>query len=200
MIFKRVFDVVLVILSAPLTLLVMFLVALAVWIFDGRPIFFVQKRVGKNEIVFNLYKFRTMAVLYPGALKTDAEELRITRLGSFLRNTSLDELPSLLNILKGDMSFVGPRPLLVEYLPLYNTSQRRRHDVTPGLTGLAQINGRNLIGWGKRIELDVWYVDHHSLALDVKILLKTLKVVCLRKGILSKNGAIMPKFQGEDGE
>ena len=160
------------------------------------PILFRQSRTGLNGKIFNIYKFRTMTnecdkdgILLP-------DEARLTKFGKFLRSTSLDELPSLWNVLKSDMSLVGPRPLLLEYLPLYSTQQARRHEVKPGITGWAQVNGRNAISWDEKFDLDVWYVDNQSIWLDIKILYMTIKKVILRDGISAKNNATMPPFEG----
>lgn len=161
----------------------------------GNP-FFVQERPGKNEKVFKLIKFRTMtnAKDENGNFLPDQE--RLISYGKFLRSTSLDELPELINILKGDMAIVGPRPLLVRYLPLYNEKQRRRHDVRPGLTGWAQVNGRNAISWGDRFDLDVWYVENISALLDLKIIFLTVATVLKRDGIHSDDSVTMEEFKG----
>lgn len=170
------------------------LTALAVRRRLGAPVLFCQKRVGKDARLFTLYKFRTMtdARAENGAPLSD--EKRLTRFGTFLRSTSLDELPELWNILVGDMSFVGPRPLLPDYLPHYTETERCRHAMRPGLTGLAQINGRNALSWDDRLALDVWYVDHWSLWLDLKIAWSTLAVVLRRRGIHAEGSATMPRF------
>ncbi len=164
----------------------------------GSPIFFRQSRPGLNGRIFEMIKFRTMR----DALDHDGNPLpdsaRMTSFGSFLRTTSLDELPELWNVLKGDMSLVGPRPLLMEYLPLYSPEQYRRHEVRPGVTGWAQINGRNAISWEKKFALDVWYVDNRSLWLDIKILFLTIKKVVVRDGISADGEATMPKFTGDE--
>jgi lipopolysaccharide/colanic/teichoic acid biosynthesis glycosyltransferase len=162
----------------------------------GSPAFFRQTRPGLHGQPFEMVKFRTMtdARGADGALLPDAE--RLTPFGRFLRATSLDELPELWNVLKGDMSLVGPRPLLMEYLPLYSPEQARRHTVRPGVTGWAQVNGRNAISWEEKFALDVWYVDHQSLALDLKILWLTVKKVLLREGISAVGEATMGKFTG----
>jgi lipopolysaccharide/colanic/teichoic acid biosynthesis glycosyltransferase len=162
----------------------------------GRSVFFAQKRPGKGGRPFTLYKFRTMsdAKDAAGSLLPDAE--RLTRLGRFLRRSSLDEIPQLWNVLRGDMSLVGPRPLLEEYLPLYSPEQSRRHEVRPGITGWAQIKGRNVQSWEERLRLDVWYVDHRSLWLDVKILCTTLLKVLSSEGINQPGHATMPRFTG----
>ncbi|HAW35440.1 MAG TPA: sugar transferase [Erythrobacter sp.] len=162
----------------------------------GRPVLFLQLRPGLDGIPFKLIKFRTMveAGTEEGRLLSDAE--RLTPLGRFLRSTSLDELPELWNVLRGDMSLVGPRPLLMEYLQHYDENQARRHQVRPGLTGWAQINGRNTLSWDDKFALDTWYVDHQSMALDVQILWKTIFKVLQREGIHSDGEATMSKFEG----
>jgi sugar transferase EpsL len=162
----------------------------------GSPILFRQTRPGKDGRAFSMLKFRTMldAVGADGQPLPDAA--RLTGLGKFLRSTSLDELPELWNVLRGDMSLVGPRPLLMEYMPLYNPRQARRHDVRPGITGWAQINGRNAISWEQKFELDVWYVENQSLGLDLKILFLTVWKVIRRDGISAEGDATMPKFRG----
>jgi sugar transferase EpsL len=175
---------------------VFFLLTLLVRVKIGSPVFFTQTRPGLHGNSFTMVKFRTMtnACDVGGALLPDAE--RLTRFGRFLRATSLDELPELWNVLKGDMSLVGPRPLLMEYLPLYSPEQARRHDVRPGITGWAQVNGRNAISWDEKFKLDVWYVDNQSLWLDVKILLLTVKRVFQRHGISADGEVTMPRFTG----
>ena len=194
---KRIVDVV-----AALTLLVllspvMIAVAALVRAKLGSPVLFRQRRPGLGGRPFVMLKFRTMrdAVDAAGVALPDAD--RLTSLGRTLRATSLDELPGLVNVLRGEMSLVGPRPLLMEYLPLYSAEQRRRHDVKPGLTGLAQVSGRNAIGWPERLALDVWYVDHASMRLDLAILLKTLVRVVRREGIDQPGGVTMTPFRGE---
>lgn len=161
----------------------------------GNP-FFRQARPGKNEKIFHLLKFRTMDNRKDAEGNLLPDELRLNRYGKFLRATSLDELPELVNILMGDMSFVGPRPLLVQYLPLYNAHQRRRHSVRPGLTGYAQAHGRNALSWEERFDMDVWYVDHISLKTDLCILWATVKTVLKQDGIHSDTSATMEPFQG----
>ena len=182
-IIKTIFDLLLIFLSLPLSLPIYLLLILLVLYKFKFPILFKQPRPGLNGKVFNIYKFRTMTnkkdkngILLP-------DELRITKFGKFLRSTSLDELPSLWNVLKGEMSLVGPRPLLVEYLPLYSSKQARRHEIKPGITGWAQVNGRTTISWDQKFDLDVWYVDNQSIWLDIKIIFKILKKVFLRKDI-----------------
>lgn len=162
----------------------------------GSPVLFRQQRPGKNEKIFTLYKYRTMTDARDENGNLLPDEVRLTAFGKMLRSTSLDELPELFNILKGDMSLIGPRPLLVKYLPLYNEEQRHRHDVRPGLTGLAQVNGRNAISWEKKFEYDVEYVRNLSFLLDCRILLQTVKAVVQREGISSATDATMEAFKG----
>ncbi len=172
------------------------LIASILYLQMGRPIFFVQTRPGYKGKPFRLIKFRTMKNLTDTNGNLLPDEQRLTRFGRFLRSTSLDELPELINVLKGEMSLVGPRPLLMEYLPLYSKEQARRHDVKPGITGWAQVNGRNAVTWQDRFKLDVWYVDHVSFWLDIKILLLTLLKVIKREGINQPGQATMQKFTG----
>jgi sugar transferase EpsL len=174
------------------------LIALCVAVNMGRPVLFRQMRPGLHGKPFLMSKFRTMrdAVDAEGHPLSDAE--RLTKLGVFLRSTSLDELPELWNVLRGDMSLVGPRPLLMQYLNHYTSTQARRHEVRPGVTGWAQINGRNALSWDEKFKLDVWYVDNQSLGLDLKILLRTAAAVFLRKGISNDNHATMPPFTGSN--
>lgn len=162
---------------------------------QGHP-FFLQRRPGKDEKVFSIIKFKTMNDKKDaeGKLLPDAD--RLTAVGKFVRKTSLDEIPQLLNVIKGDMSLVGPRPLLVQYLPLYNETQKRRHEVRPGITGWAQVNGRNAISWKQKFEYDVWYVDHLSFRLDLKILFMTIKKVFVREGIAQAGQATAEVFKG----
>jgi lipopolysaccharide/colanic/teichoic acid biosynthesis glycosyltransferase len=193
---KRVLDQLLVLVTAPLWLPLLGVLALLVGLQLGRPVFFRQERPGLRAHPFMLVKLRTMTSARDaaGTLLPDAD--RLTAFGRWLRATSLDELPELWNVLRGDMSLVGPRPLLMEYLPLYTSDQWRRHAVRPGVTGLAQISGRNAIGWDERFRLDTWYVDHRSLTLDLKILMLTLLRVVQRHGISAAGDATMPKFAG----
>ena len=160
--------------------------------------FFTQDRPGKNGKIFKLIKFKTMSDKRDaqGNLLPDAE--RITKVGKWVRSTSLDELPQLINVLKGDMSLIGPRPLLIKYLPLYSETQKRRHEVKPGITGWAQVNGRNAISWDKKFEYDVWYVDHLSFLLDCKIVWRTIKKVIIREGISSDTSVTMEPFKGNN--
>lgn len=162
----------------------------------GAGAFFFQKRPGRGAKIFCVIKFKTMTDEKDadGNLLPDAE--RLTKIGKFVRSTSLDEIPQLLNVIKGDMSLIGPRPLLVQYLPLYNDFQKRRHEVRPGITGWAQVNGRNAIGWQQKFEYDVWYVDNISLSLDVKIIIMTIQKVFKREGISADNQATMQEFEG----
>lgn len=193
---KRLFDIILSLLFITLFCWLYLIVAILVRVKLGSPVLFKQPRPGKDEKIFNMYKFRTMTDGKDenGNLLPDAD--RMTSFGSFLRKTSLDELPEMFTILKGDMSFVGPRPLLVKYLPLYNEEQHRRHDVRPGLTGWAQVNGRNLLSWEDKFEKDVYYVDNVSFLLDLKIIFKTIAVVLGHSGISSETDATMEAFTG----
>ena len=164
----------------------------------GAGALFFQERPGKDEKIFKVIKFKTMTDQRDasGKLLPDAE--RLTKVGKFVRSTSLDEIPQLLNVIKGDMSLIGPRPLLVQYLPLYNETQKRRHEVRPGITGWAQVNGRNAISWVQKFEYDVWYVDNISLSLDIKILIRTILKVFKREGISSDTSSTMEAFKGND--
>lgn len=194
---KRAMDLGLVILLSPLALLAVAVIGVLIRARLGRPVMFAQQRPGLHGRAFTMYKFRTMtdARDATGVLRPDAE--RLTPFGRWLRATSLDELPELWNVVKGEMSLVGPRPLLMEYLPLYSPAQARRHEVRPGLTGWAQINGRNAIGWAERLRMDAWYVDHRSVWLDAKILCLTVQRVSRREGITSAGEATMTLFKGE---
>lgn len=193
---KRVFDFLLsLILSIILSPLILFL-SLIVKIKIGSPVLFKQKRPGKNEKIFKMYKFRTMTNECDNEGKLLPNEKRLTKFGKFLRKTSLDELPGLFNVLKGDMSLVGPRPLRVEYLDYYTIEQSRRHDVKPGITGWAQINGRNSISWEEKFKLDVWYVDNVSLWLDFKILFYTFIKVFKREGVNTNDNTLVKPFKG----
>ncbi|MDR9498534.1 MAG: sugar transferase [Hydrogenovibrio sp.] len=193
---KRVFDVLLILLGLPLLLPLLVVVGLLVRVNLGAPVFFKQVRPGLAGKPFTMMKFRSMTDERDeqGNLLPDA--LRLTKFGRFLRSTSLDELPGLWSVLKGDMSLVGPRPLLVEYLPLYSAEQARRHETRPGITGWAQVNGRNAISWEQKFEYDVWYVDNQSLWLDIKIIFLTLKKVFVRDGISADGEETMSKFTG----
>ena len=193
---KRLLDFTLSFLALIVLSPVLLVTAVLVRIKLGSPIIFHQERPGRFEKIFRLYKFRSMTNECDenGNLLPDDE--RLTRFGQILRSTSLDELPELLNILRGDMSIVGPRPLLVKYLPLYNEEQRHRHDVRPGLTGWAQANGRNAISWEEKFKLDVWYVQHISFWVDVKVIFMTVKKVFCRDGISSETSVTMEEFSG----
>jgi len=194
--FKRVFDIVLslsaIIILSPLLLVIAILVRVKL----GSPVIFKQKRPGLNEKIFTLYKFRTMTNERDESGKLLPNHMRLTKFGRILRATSLDELPELFNILRGDMSIVGPRPLLIEYLPLYNERQKRRHDVRPGLTGLAQVKGRNAISWEEKFDYDIEYVENISFWLDLKILFQTVLTVIKQEGINKNEIVTMEKFKG----
>lgn len=174
------------------------IICILVRILLGSPILFTQVRPGYMGIPFKMYKFRTMTDAHSPDGHLLPDHLRLTSFGKFLRSTSLDELPELINVVKGDMSLVGPRPLLMEYLPLYTKEQYRRHELKPGITGWAQVNGRNAISWEEKFKLDVWYIDNHSFGLDLKIIIMTIKNVLLRKDISAAGQATMEKFKGSD--
>jgi len=193
---KRVFDilitVILVVVLSPIWLMVMLLLTMSN---NGNP-FFIQPRPGRNGIMFNMIKFKSMNDKRNNKGELLPDNMRLTTIGSFIRNTSLDELPQLLNVLKGDMSFIGPRPLMEAYLPLYNDFQQRRHNVLPGITGWAQVNGRNAISWEQKFQYDVWYVDNISFLIDIKVLLLTILKVFKRDGI-NQEGVLNPEpFKG----
>lgn len=194
--FKRILDFIFAIVLFIITLPILLVIGMLVGIYLGFPIIFKQKRPGKDENEFTLYKFRTMTDAKGENGELLPDDKRLTKFGLFLRSTSLDELPELINIIKGDMSFVGPRPLLTEYLDLYNEEQRHRHDVRPGLTGLAQVNGRNLLGWEERFNYDIEYVKNINFSEDIKIIFKTIFLVVTRKGVSSSNSKTMEKFNG----
>lgn len=193
---KRLFDIVFSALALSFFWPLLLMLAALVRIKLGSPVIFKQERPGLHGKVFTLYKFRSMTDQRDlnGNLLSDAE--RLTRFGKALRSTSLDELPELWNILKGDMSLVGPRPLLVQYLPLYSDFQRRRHEVRPGLTGHAQVNGRNAINWDEKFALDVWYVKHYKFEVDIKLIIKTVKYIFQQEGIHSGTSETMELFMG----
>ena len=195
---KRFFDLFLAFSLSIFFFPVIVCISLLVRLIIGSPVLFKQLRPGLNGEVFNMYKFRTMSNERnkDGTLLSD--EARLTKFGKFLRSTSLDELPGLWNVLKGDMSLVGPRPLLVEYLPVYSKKQFRRHEVKPGITGWAQINGRNAISWDEKFDLDLWYVENQSIWLDIKILWMTVKKVITRDGISPDGADIMPRFDKDE--
>jgi len=196
--FKRVLDVVLAAVALIILSPVLLLLAFLIRVFLGTPVLFRQQRPGLHGKPFTLYKFRTMTDARDAQGNLLPDEQRLTRLGRFLRSTSLDELPELWNVLKGDMSLVGPRPLLMEYLPLYNPEQFRRHEVRPGITGWAQIHGRNALSWEERFALDVWYVDHISFWLDIKIIAITIWIVIKREGINQPGFATVKFFEGSE--
>lgn len=193
---KRTFDLAVSSTIFLITAPVMFGTSLAIARSMGRPILFKQNRPGKNEVPFGIYKFRTMTDERDENGNLLPDEERMTKVGSFIRKTSLDELPQLLNVIKGDLSLVGPRPLLMEYIPLYSDEQKKRHKVKPGITGWAQVNGRNAISWEAKFKLDVWYVENQSFKLDMYILYKTLMNVVKRKDINAKDHVTMEKFKG----
>jgi lipopolysaccharide/colanic/teichoic acid biosynthesis glycosyltransferase len=178
---------------------IIIILAVLVYFNLGAPVLFKQERPGLDGVPFRMLKFRSMRNELDSQGNTLPDSERLTPLGKFIRSTSLDELPGLLNVLRGDMSLVGPRPLLVEYLTLYSTTQARRHEVRPGITGWAQVNGRNAISWEEKFELDVWYVDNQSLWLDIKILFLTVKKVLIRDGIAAEGEATMTRFVGSNG-
>lgn len=191
---KRIIDILFSSLAIALLTPLFIVIILFILFFDGRPIFFIQNRPGLNGKIYKMIKFKTM---YPPDKCEEVEdEKRITKLGNFLRNYSLDELPELFNICKGDMSLVGPRPLLEEYLPLYNKEQMRRHDVKPGLTGWAQVNGRNSLTWEEKFNLDIWYIKNRNLLLDIKIIFLTIRKVISKEGVAADGEATMSKFKG----
>jgi lipopolysaccharide/colanic/teichoic acid biosynthesis glycosyltransferase len=193
---KRSLDILISLVGIIGLLPLVFIISILVYFKLGAPVFFVQERPGLNEKIFKMIKFRSMrnSIDKNGDLLSDSE--RLTRFGRRLRSTSLDELPELINVLKGDMSIVGPRPLLVDYLPLYNKEQRKRHNVRPGITGWAQINGRNAISWSKKFELDEWYVENQSLILDIKIIFMTIEKVLNKSGVNQDDNVTMERFTG----
>lgn len=193
---KRIFDILISFFAIIIFSPFLFLISLMVLIKFGTPVFFTQIRPGYKGKPFRIIKFRTMTNEKDKNGELLDEELRITPFGIWLRSTSLDELPELFNVLKGEMSLVGPRPLLMEYLPLYNSFQKKRMDFKPGITGWAQVNGRNAIGWPEKFKMDIWYVENQSFWLDVKIIFLTLKKVIRREGISHENEVSMPKFKG----
>lgn len=196
--FKRVFDLLLSLIGLVLLLPILFIISLLLFISNSGSPFFIQPRPGKNSRIFKIIKFKTMNEkkdIY-GNLLQDSE--RLSPVGKFIRKTSLDEIPQLINVLKGEMSLIGPRPLLLEYLPLYNDFQRRRLEVRPGITGWAQVNGRNSISWQQKFEYDVWYVDHLGFVLDLKIIFFTIKKVIKAEGINAEGQTTVAAFTGEN--
>lgn len=196
---KRLFDFIIV--FSVLIVICPVLLVITLWLHfanKGAGVFFTQERPGKNGKIFKVIKFKTMTDERDANGNLLPDEQRLTKVGRFIRSTSIDELPQLINVLKGDMALIGPRPLLVQYLPLYNKEQVRRHEVRPGITGWAQCHGRNAISWSRKFELDVWYVDHCSFLLDLKIILLTIKKVLVREGISSETSATMEPFTGNN--
>lgn len=196
---KRILDFIIV--SFVLIVIWPILLAITLWLHfanKGGGAFFFQERPGKSGKIFKVIKFKTMTDERDAKGNLLSDEKRLTKVGKFVRSTSLDELPQLINVLKGDMALIGPRPLLPQYLPLYSKEQARRHEVRPGITGWAQVNGRNAISWTKKIELDVWYVDHYSFLLDLKIIFMTIKKVFIREGISSATSATTEYFTGNN--
>ncbi len=197
--FKRVLDFVIALIA--LALVGWFLVIVAIWLHlanKGAGAFFLQERPGKGEKIFRVIKFKTMTDERDAEGNLLPDEVRLTKVGRFVRSTSIDELPQLVNVLKGDMSLIGPRPLLVQYLPLYNAEQRRRHEVRPGISGWAQCHGRNTISWADKFKYDVWYVDHCTLWTDIQVIWKTIGNVLRREGISADNSATMEPFNGNN--
>jgi undecaprenyl phosphate N,N'-diacetylbacillosamine 1-phosphate transferase len=194
LLFDKCFAIIILIFSLPITLTITVLLFFSN---KGNP-FFIQSRPGKNERIFKLIKFKTMTDKKDENGNLLSDEQRMTIIGTFVRKTSLDEIPQMINVLKGDMSLIGPRPLLVQYLPLYSENQKKRHLVRPGITGWAQVNGRNAISWQKKFELDVWYVDNQSFLLDIKIFFKTIKNILISEGINQAGQATAEAFKGNN--
>ena len=194
---KRFFDLILSIIGLIILSPLFLLIIIIIYIVMGRPIFFIQERPGYLGKPFKLLKFRTMLEMDAKEINVIDESKRIKPLGKFLRRTSLDELPELINVIRGNMSLVGPRPLLMEYLPYYTIRQSKRHNVLPGITGYAQIKGRNALSWEEKFELDLWYINNMSLHLDIKILFETIAVVLSGKGVSAKNHITMPRFDAK---
>lgn len=196
--FKRVIDFLVAFVVIILLLPVLLMVAVILWINNGGSIFFMQQRPGKNEKLFRVIKFKTMNDKRDQQGNLLPDKQRLTAAGKFIRSTSVDELPQLINVLKGDMSLIGPRPLLPKYLPLYNEEQKKRHHVRPGITGWAQVNGRNAISWAQKFEYDVWYVNNLSFLVDLKIVWLTIKKIAIREGINSDGSTTMFPFTGNN--
>ena len=195
---KRIIDVIIAFLAILLLSPILLIITISLFIVNkGKPFFF-QERPGKNEKIFKVVKFKTMNDKKDNNGNLLPDTLRLTKIGIFVRSTSLDEIPQMINVLKGEMSLIGPRPLLVQYLPLYSTEQSRRHLVRPGITGWAQVNGRNAISWQQKFEYDVWYADNFSFFLDMKIICLTIKKVFIREGISSESSMTMEFFTGND--
>ena len=195
---KRTIDLLISLIALIILLPILLLIALSLFISNGGTPFFVQSRPGLKGQIFRIIKFKTMNDKRDSAGNFLPDSLRLTTVGRFIRQTSLDEFPQLINVLKGDMSLIGPRPLLVQYLPLYSLRQARRHEVRPGISGWAQVNGRNTISWAKKFELDVWYVDHIGFLLDLQIILLSIKKVIIREGISSATSVTMEAFNGRN--
>lgn len=195
---KRVFDIIGSIILIILLLFPFLFLCLLCRLKMGHPVFFIQTRPGRNGIPFKMIKLRTMINSHDSSGSLSDDHIRLTNFGRFLRSTSLDELPELINVLKGDMSFVGPRPLLMDYLPLYSEEERKRHDVRPGITGLAQINGRNGISWEEKFKYDIYYVNNRTMFMDIKIIIFTIGTVFKMKGVDSEKGVTMPRFEGKN--
>jgi sugar transferase EpsL len=193
---KRIFDLAIACIFLLMLSPIILLIALLVRLHLGSPVLFRQERPGLNAVPFQMIKFRTMKSICDADGRLLADNVRLTSVGKLLRSLSLDELPELWNVLKGQMSIVGPRPLLMKYLPLYNSEQKRRHQVKPGITGLAQVNGRNALTWEDKFKLDIWYVDNQSLWLDIKIIFLTVYKVCVRDGINSDGNVTTEEFTG----
>jgi len=197
---KRLFDFVLATAAILILSPVILIVTLLIWLYLGKPVFFCQQRPGLHARPFIVYKFRTMSLACDANGEALPDSERMTALGTFLRKYSLDELPQLFNVVKGDLSLIGPRPLLMEYLPLYSKEQARRHNVRPGISGWAQVNGRNAVSWEDRFKYDVWYVDHQSFWLDLKIIWMTIAKVLRSEGISQQGNVTMEKFKGQASE
>ena len=196
---KRVLDFVIALCAFTVSLIILIPVSIILYFANkGAGVFFLQPRPGKNGKIFKVIKFKTMTDEKDAEGKLLPDEVRLTPMGKFVRSTSIDELPQLINVIKGDMALIGPRPLLVQYLPLYSPQQARRHEVRPGITGWAQVNGRNSISWKQKFEYDVWYVDHLSFLLDLKIIFLTIKKVFVREGISHEGMATMEPFNGHN--
>ncbi|WP_372756420.1 sugar transferase [Mariniflexile sp.] len=198
--FKRIIDVILALVGLILLFPILLVVSIVLLFSNkGKPFFF-QSRPGKNEKVFRIIKFKTMNDRKDANGELLPFDQRVTSMGAFIRKYSLDEIPQLINVVKGDMSLIGPRPLLIQYLPLYNERQKKRHNVKPGITGWAQVNGRNAITWNQKFELDIWYVENISFLTDLKIILLTIKKVIIKEGVNSDANLNMPTFMGTDNE
>ncbi|MBU2494620.1 MAG: sugar transferase [Bacteroidetes bacterium] len=195
---KRLFDLLISFFVFIITLPLLLVVIFSLFMANSGKVFFVQSRPGKDEKIFNIIKFKTMKENKDVDGNLLPDEKRLTTIGKLIRKLSIDELPQLLNVIKGDMSLIGPRPLLIEYLPLYNEKQKRRHEVKPGITGWAQVNGRNAISWKEKFDLDVWYVDNISFLVDIKIIILTIAKTLKREGINSQGMATAPKFNGKN--